>query len=248
MEPFVKHHIEGNCGIIEFGNLSGNSLTSNMLNGLCQNLTSLDFNKQVKVILLKSAGLKAFSGGASFTELKTLKSFNEARGFFMGFANLINAIRILKKFVIIQIQGKVVGGGIGIVAACDYTIAHEKAEIKLSELSIGLGPFVIEPAITRKIGSAAFAQLSLEAENWKTAKWARKKGLYNSVVSSHEELEKSARELAKKFGNYSSDAMEKLRKLHWKNTEDWKDILKSNAEITAKLLFTETAQTILEKF
>ena len=247
MESFVKHHIEGNCGIIEFGNLSGNSLTSNMLNGLCQNLTSLDSKKQVKVILLKSAGLKAFSGGASFAELKTFKSFNEAREFFMGFANLMNTIRILKKFVILQIQGKVVGGGIGIVAVCDYTIAHKKAEIKLSELSIGLGPFVIEPAITRKIGSAAFAQLSLEAENWKTAKWARKKGLYNSVVSSHEELEKSARGLVKKFGNYSSDAMEKLRRLHWKNTEDWKDILQSNAEITAKLLFTNTAQIILEK-
>ena len=248
MEPFVKHHIEGNCGVIEFGNPSGNSLTFSMLNGLCQNLTSLDSNKQVKVILLKSAGLKAFSGGASFAELKTFKSFNEAREFFMGFANLMNTIRILKKFVILQIQGKVVGGGIGIVAVCDYTIAHKKAEIKLSELSIGLGPFVIEPAITRKIGSAAFAQLSLEAENWKTAKWARKKGLYNSVVSSHEELEKSARGLVKKFGNYSSDAMEKLRRLHWKNTEDWKDILQKNAEITAKLLFTNTAQIILKKF
>ena len=248
MEPFVKHHIEGNCGIIEFGNPSGNSLTFSMLNELCQNLTSLDSNKQVKVILLKSAGLKAFSGGASFAELKTFKSFNEAREFFMGFANLMNTIRILKKFVILQIQGKVVGGGIGIVAVCDYTIAHKKAEIKLSELSIGLGPFVIEPAITRKIGSAAFAQLSLEAENWKTAKWARKKGLYNSVVSSHEELEKSARGLVKKFGNYSSDAMEKLRRLHWKNTEDWKDILQKNAEITAKLLFTNTAQIILKKF
>ena len=248
MEPFVKHHIEGNCGIIEFGNPSGNSLTFSMLNELCQNLTSLDSNKQVKVILLKSAGLKAFSGGASFAELKTFKSFNQAREFFMGFANLMNTIRILKKFVILQIQGKVVGGGIGIVAVCDYTIAHKKAEIKLSELSIGLGPFVIEPAITRKIGSAAFAQLSLEAENWKTAKWARKKGLYNSVVSSHEELEKSARGLVKKFGNYSSDAMEKLRRLHWKNTEDWKDILQKNAEITAKLLFTNTAQIILKKF
>ena len=248
MESFVRHHIKGNCGILEFGNTSGNSLTSNMLKELSQNLTSLDSSKLVKVIILKSSGLKAFSGGASFTELKTLKSFKGAREFFIGFANLLNVFRTLKKFVILQVQGRVVGGGIGIVAACDYTIAHEKAEIKLSELSIGLGPFVIEPAITRKIGSAAFAQLSLEAENWKTAKWARKKGLYNSVVSSHEELEKSARELAKKFGNYSSDAMEKLRKLHWKNTEDWKDILKSNAEITAKLLFTETAQTILEKF
>ena len=108
----------------------------------------------LEISILKSSGLKAFSGGASFTELKTLKSFKGAREFFIGFANLLNAFRTLKKFVILQVQGRVVGGGIGIVAACDYTIAHEKAEIKLSELSIGLGPFVIEPAITRKIGSA----------------------------------------------------------------------------------------------
>ena len=248
MEPFVRHYIKGNCGTLEFGNPSGNSLTSNMLKELCQSLTLLDSIKQVKVILLKSSGLKAFSGGASFSELKTLKSFDQAREFFLGFANLINAFRALKKFVILQIQGRVVGGGLGIVAACDYVIANEKAEIKLSELSIGIGPFVIEPAITRKIGSAAFAQLSLEAENWKTAKWAKQKGLYNSVLNSHKELEKLAQELTKKFGNYSADAMEKLRKLHWKNTEHWEDILKLNAEITAKLLLKDTAQSILEKF
>ena len=248
MEPFVRHHIKGNCGILEFGNASGNSLTSNMLNELSKNLTLLDSSKLVKVIILKSSGLKAFSGGASFTELKTLKSFKGAREFFIGFANLLNTFRTLKKFVILQVQGKVVGGGIGIVAACDYTIAYEKAEIKLSELSIGLGPFVIEPALTRKIGSTAFAQLSLEAENWKSAKWAKRKGLYNSVVNSHKELEISAGELAKKLGNYSSDAMEKLRKLHWKNTEHWEGTLKSNAEITAKLLLKDAAQSILEKF
>lgn len=248
METFVRHQIKGNCGILEFGNKSGNSLTSNILKELSQNLTLLDSSKLVKVIILKSSGLKAFSGGASFTELKTLKNFNEAREFFIGFANLLNAFRTLKKFVILQVQGRVVGGGIGIVAASDYTVAIENAEIKLSELSIGLGPFVIEPAITRKIGSAAFAQLSLEAENWKTAKWARKKGLYNSVVNSHKELEVSTVELAKKFGNYSVDAMEKLRKLHWKNTEHWESTLKSNAEITAKLLLKDAAQSILEKF
>ena len=248
MEPFVTHLIKGNCGILEFGNASGNSLTSNMLNELSKNLMLLDSSKVVKVIILKSSGLKAFSGGASLTELKTLKSFNGAREFFIGFANLLNAFRTLKKFVILQVQGRVVGGGIGIVAACDYTIAYEKAEIKLSELSIGLGPFVIEPALTRKIGSAAFAQLSLEAENWKTAKWARKKGLYNSVVNSHKELEISVGELAEKFGNYSSDAMEKLRKLHWENTEHWEGTLKSNAEITAKLLLKDAAQNILNKF
>ena len=160
MESFVRHHIKGNCGILEFGNTSGNSLTSNMLKELSQNLTSLDSSKLVKVIILKSSGLKAFSGGASFNELKTLKSLDKAKDFFIGFANLLNVFRTLKKFVILQVQGRVVGGGIGIVAACDYTIAYEKAEIKLSELSIGLGPFVIEPAISRKIGSAAFAQLS----------------------------------------------------------------------------------------
>ena len=248
MQSFVRHHIKGICGILEFGNASGNSLTSNMLKELSQNLKLLDSNKLVKVIILKSSGLKAFSGGASLTELKTLKSFDEAREFFLGFANLINAFRALKKFVILQIQGRVVGGGLGIVAACDYVIANEKAEIKLSELSIGIGPFVIEPAITRKIGSAAFAQLSLEAENWKTAKWAKQKGLYNSVLNSHKELEKLAQELTKKFGNYSADAMEKLRQLHWKNTEHWESTLKSNAEITAKLLLKDAAQSILEKF
>ena len=248
MEPFVRHHIKGNCGILEFGNTSGNSLTSNMLKELSQNLTLLDSSKLVKVIILKSSGLKAFSGGASFTELKTLKSLDKAKDFFIGFANLLNVFRTLKKFVILQVQGRVVGGGIGIVAACDYTIAYEKAEIKLSELSIGLGPFVIEPAISRKIGSSAFAQLSLEAENWKTAKWARRKGLYNSVVNSHKELEISAGKLAEKFGNYSGDAMEKLRKLHWKNTEHWEDTLKSNAEITANLLLKDAAQSIIKKF
>ena len=248
MEPFVRHHIKGNCGILEFGNASGNSLTSDMLKELSQNLTSLDSSKLVKVIILKSSGLKAFSGGASFTELKTLKSLDKAKDFFIGFANLLNVFRTLKKFVILQVQGRVVGGGIGIVAACDYTIAYEKAEIKLSELSIGLGPFVIEPAISRKIGSAAFAQLSLEAENWKTAKWAKRKGLYNSVVNSHKELEISAGKLAEKFGNYSGDAMKKLRKLHWKNTEHWEDTLKSNAEITAELLLKDAAQSIIKKF
>ena len=248
MEPFVRHHIKGNCGILEFGNASGNSLTSDILKELRQNLMLLDSSKLVKVIILKSSGLKAFSGGASFTELKTLKSLDKAKEFFIGFANLLNVFRTLKKFVILQVQGRVVGGGIGIVAACDYTIAYEKAEIKLSELSIGLGPFVIEPAISRKIGSAAFAQLSLEAENWKTAKWAKRKGLYNSVVNSHKELEISAGKLAEKFGNYSGDAMKNLRKLHWKNTEHWEDTLKSNAEITAKLLLKDTAQSIIKKF
>ena len=248
MEPFVRHHIKGNCGILEFGNASGNSLTSDMLKKLTQNLMLLDSSKLVKVIILKSSGLKAFSGGASFTELKTLKSLDKAKEFFIGFANLLNVFRTLRKFVILQVQGRVVGGGIGIVAACDYTIAYEKAEIKLSELSIGLGPFVIEPAISRKIGSAAFAQLSLEAENWKTAKWAKRKGLYNSVVNSHKELEISAGKLAEKFGNYSGDAMKNLRKLHWKNTEHWEDTLKSNAEITAKLLLKDTAQSIIKKF
>ena len=164
----------------------------------------------------------------------------------MGFAKVINQIRNLSKFIIAQVQGKVVGGGVGLVAACDYVIAHESAGVKLSELSIGIGPFVIEPAVSRKIGTTAFAQLSLEAERFKSARWAEEKGLYISVVSSEESLKKNVTETALRLASYAPEAVKNLRKLHWKETDHWETLLPQNAEITAKLVLEEATQNILK--
>jgi len=246
METYVKHFREGDCGIVEFGNPAGNSLPANLLDQINEKLLALGKDPKVKVILLQSAGARAFCGGASFSEMKSLKSHKEATAFFMGFARIINSIRTLEVFVVARVQGKVVGGGVGLLAACDYVIAHENAAVKLSELSIGIGPYVIEPAVTRKIGATAFTQLSLDAERWKDAHWAAQKGLYNLVVSSESELNQKVLQNVKRLASYPSKAVKNLRRLHWKDTAHWEELLPKNAEITGKLVLETATQKILK--
>ena len=246
MNAYVKHFFQNEIGVIEFGNPKGNSLQKNLLEQIDYKLNLLNTDSSVKVILLKSALSQAFCGGASFLEMKQLKSEKEAIDFFMGFANIINTIRKLGKFIVVRIHGKVVGGGVGIIAACDYAIANKNAFVKLSELSFGIGPYVIEPAISRKIGGAGFNQLSLDPESWKSPKWAYKKGLYNLIVETDEMLDLEIEECLKRFSNYSSKASKNLRKLHWQETKHWETLLPKNAKITASLLLEKTTQKFLK--
>tara|TARA_B110000259_G_scaffold111757_1_gene127656 strand:- start:2573 stop:3319 length:747 start_codon:yes stop_codon:yes gene_type:complete len=246
MEAYVKSYREINIGIVEFGNPAGNSLPSNLLKAFKSELIALERDSKVRVIVIKSYGNRSFCGGASLAEMKTLQTLEEATAFFMGIADLINTLRKLTKFVIGRIQGKVVGGGIGLVAACDYVIACSQAEIKLSELSLGIGPYVIEPVVSRKIGTTAFNQLSLDAHQWKTAEWSESKGLYNVVYEELEELDKAVHLNAKRLANYPQKAVETLRKLHWKETDQWETLLSKNAVITATLALEDATQNILK--
>ena len=246
MEAYVKYHKEGSIGILEFGNPAGNSLPSPLLKELKASLIALEKDAEVRVIMLQSFGNRAFCGGASLAEMKTLSSLNEATAFFMGFAEIINTLRTLTKFVIGRVQGKVVGGGVGLVAACDYVLASTHAQVKLSELSIGIGPYVIEPAVSRKIGTTAFAQLSLDAHSWKSAKWGLEKGLYHAVCESQVELDAAVLANAKRLAEYPQKAVESLRKLHWKDTEHWEALLPKNAVITGTLALEEATQNILK--
>ena len=246
MDIYVKHYKEGPFGILEFGNPAGNSLRSNSLKELQKQLLALEEDDQVRVIILQSGGSRAFCGGASFSEMKELEDLRQATQFFMGFAHMINALRGLSKFVIARIQGKVVGGGVGLVAACDYAIAAKSASIKLSELSIGIGPYVIEPVVSRKIGTTAFSQLSLDAENWKNTDWSFNKGLFAHVVENENELNRKVDQIAKRISAYSPNAVKNLKKLHWKDTNHWEDLLPKNAGITARLLLEEATQKILK--
>ena len=246
MEPYVKHFRKGDFGILEFGNSAGNSLPARLLDQINERIITLGKDPNVKVIILQSGGSRAFCGGASFSEMKNLKTLEEATSFFMGFARIINSIRTLDVFIVARVQGSVVGGGVGLVAACDYVIAHENASVKLSELSIGIGPYVIEPAVSRKIGVPAFTQLSLEAESWKDAQWAAQKGLYNLIVSSEAQLEEKVVQHAQRLASYPPKAVKNLRRLHWKDTAHWEALLPKNAEITAKLVLEEAAQKIIK--
>src|SRR5690606_23122500 len=155
---YIKTDIQHQIATVEFHHPKSNSLPSSQLHELIRVFDELGQNDQVKIIVLKSAGEKVFSAGASFDELLTIQDFNTGKKFFMGFANVILAMRNCPKFIVGCITGKVVGGGVGLAAACDYAFADANASIRLSELSIGIGPFVIEPAISRKIGITAFSE------------------------------------------------------------------------------------------
>ncbi len=246
MNGTIKTLVKEKQAWIHFEHPSGNSLPSLLLKELNDALISADKNPEVKVIVICSGGEKAFCGGASLTELKTLKEIEAANSFFMGFATLINTMRQLSKFIIARVHGKIVGGGVGLVSACDFAIAQNTAAIKLSELSIGLGPYVIEPAVSRKIGKTAFAQLSLEAHEWKSASWGVAKGLYIKEVPDVSKLDAEVKEMAIRLASYDTLATKTLRKLHWKETDHWEQLLVHNAQITGKLALENATQKILK--
>lgn len=236
-------HIEKNnkIGRIKFFHPKGNSLPSALMQKLVEAFQTANTDPEIKVIVLESEG-NAFCAGASLSELKSFKNLEQGTAFFMGFADLLNCLRKMTKFVLASVHGKVVGGGVGLVSACDYAFATEEAKIKLSELSIGLGPYVIEPAVSRKIGSTAFAQLSLDSAHWKSARWGLQKGLYAECVSDRKALDVTVNEKAERWANFAPEACSELRKLHWKDTQNWENLLAENAKITAQLALSDFTQ------
>ncbi|MBL4643334.1 MAG: enoyl-CoA hydratase/isomerase family protein, partial [Flavobacteriaceae bacterium] len=177
-----------------------------------------------------------------------IDNLEDGKKFFSGFANVINAMRTCSKLIIGSVQGKTVGGGVGLAAACDYVLATEAASIKLSELTIGIGPFVIAPAVERKIGVAGLAELTLAATTWKNAYWAKEKGLFASVFETQEELKKETQNLAEKLASYNPEALAELKKTLWKGTENWDSLLLERAEVSGKLVLSEFTKKALSKF
>ena len=244
----VKSTIENQIGIIEFGHPLSNSLPGNILNKLALTITELGENEKCKVILLKSAGDRAFCAGASFDELVAIKDLEEGRIFFSGFAKVINACRTARKIIVARIQGKAVGGGVGIAASADYAFATKKSAIKLSELAVGIGPFVVGPAVERKIGLSAMSELAIDATQWRSAEWAQNKGLYSSISESPEIMDKKINELLQKLANSNPDAMSELKKVFWAGTEDWSELLARRAEISGRLVLSEFTRNAIHAF
>ena len=248
MEAYVKSIIHHGVSTIEFFHPQSNSLPGELLEDLAQAIHGAGNDELVKVIVLRSAGEKTFCSGASFDELVAIKNKEQGLEFFSGFAKVINAIRICPKFVIGRIQGKCVGGGVGIAAACDYAIATEAADVKLSELAVGIGPFVVGPAVERKIGKAAFTTLAIDATMWRSAEWARRKGLFAEIYPGIAELDEAVRKLVHTLSHSSPEAMAEMKKIFWKGTEDWDKLLMERAAISGKLVLSDFTKHAIEKF
>jgi len=239
--------IENKIATLEFGHPASNSFPSDLLNRLTNELNNLSQNPDISVIVLKSSGSGAFCAGASFDELLAVSNLDKATKFFSGFANVLNAMRSCSKIIIGRIHGKAVGGGVGIAAACDYAFATNESSVKLSELAIGIGPFVIEPAVSRKIGKSATTEMTLEAE-WKTAAWANQKGLYAKVFESTSELDLAMTAFANKLATYNPEALFEMKKVLWEGTENWNTLLYERAEISGKLVLSDFSREALNQF
>lgn len=227
--------IENKIATIEFGHPASNSFVGELLNRLTEELINISNNDSVSIILLKSEGERAFCAGASFDELLAISTPDEATAFFSGFANVINAMRDCTQPIIGRVQGKAVGGGVGLIAACDYVFASEDAAIKLSELSIGIAPLVIAPAVQRKVGIAGLAELALSPTEWKNAYWALDKGLYSKVFNSIKEMDKELEFFTSKLTSYNPEALREMKKALWDSTPPWRQLLYSRAEASGKL-------------
>ena len=245
---YVKSETHKGITTIEFFHPQSNSLPAKILHDLAVAIQHAGEDPDTIVVLLRSAGEKAFCAGASFDELTAIKNEKEGLAFFSGFANVINAMRLCPKFIVGRIHGKCVGGGVGLAASLDYAIATEAAEVRLSELAIGIGPFVVGPAVERKIGISAFSQLSIDASHWRNADWARRKVLFAEVHSTVEEMDEAIHRLTHTLSHSNPEAMAEMKKIFWKGTEHWDHLLIERAKISGRLVLSDFTKDEIEKF
>jgi len=246
-EGFVKLETENKIATLTFYHPKSNSLPSALLSELTQKFNELSEDENVNVILLKSEGEKTFCAGASFDELMKVSNFQEGKKFFLGFANLVNSMRKCKKIIIGRIHGKAVGGGVGLVASTDYAIASNNASLRLSELALGLGPFVVGPPIERKIGEEAFSNMALDCK-WRTAQWGKQHGFYTEVYETIEELDEQVNEFVKTLSKRSPEALANLKKVFWEGTEHWDKLLEERAENSGRLVLSDFTKKFITDF
>lgn len=247
-QGYVKRDIDNGIATIEFFHPASNSLPGAILNDLAETITETGNDAAAKVIILRSAGDRAFCAGASFDELVAISNEEEGKKFFSGFANVINAMRKCPKFIIGRIHGKAVGGGVGLASSVDYAIASTHASVKLSELAVGIGPFVVGPAVERKVGLSCFSILSIDATEWRSAEWAKEHGLFAEIYSDSDNMDEAINTLAKKLVNSSPEAMAELKRVFWEGTDHWDVLLSSRAAVSGRLVLSDFTRNAINKF
>jgi len=245
---YIKTVVHQQVGTIEFFHPQSNSLPGSLLSELAQAINHAAIDPLISVIVLRSSGEKTFCAGASFDELIAIDNIETGKKFFSGFAKVINAMRNCPKFIVGRVQGKCVGGGVGLASSVDYCIATDKADIKLSELAVGIGPFVVGPAVERKIGTSAFSQLAIDAASWRSANWAKEHGLFAEKYPTIEEMDESIAKLTGILSRSNPEAMAEMKKIFWKGTENWDVLLEERAAISGRLVVSEFTRNAIAAF
>jgi methylglutaconyl-CoA hydratase len=248
MEGHISTHFENGITSITFYHPAQNSMPGHLLAKLADAITEAGKDQHTLLIVLKSEGDRTFCAGASFTELAAIQDFENGKTFFMGFAGVINAMRKCPKIIIGRVQGKAVGGGVGLAAACDYCMATKFASVRLSELAVGIGPFVIGPVVERKIGLSAFSQMAINADEWQTAEWAKQKGLFTESFETLQQLDDYIDHFTKILIKKNPEALMLLKKVFWEGTDHWDTLLEQRAEMSGKLILSDFAKDAIKSF
>lgn len=235
-------------GLVTFGHPMSNSLPGHILQTLADTITEIAQDERCKVVILQSQGNKAFCAGASFDELIAIEDLQTGLDFFSGFAKVINACRKAPKLIIGRVQGRAVGGGVGLASATDYCFATDRAEVKLSELAVGIGPFVVGPAVERKIGRSAMSELAINATEWRSAQWAKDKGLYTEIFSDESQMDAAIQKLSAQLAASNPEAMLALKQIFWEGTEHWDQILLDRAAISGRLVLSDFTKAAISAF
>lgn len=243
----VETEIADAIATITFAHPKSNSLPGALLTKLANEITHVAGNSGIKVIVLRSAGDKAFCAGASFDEMKAVTDAPSGRVFFSGFAKVILAMVRAPQFVVARVQGKATGGAVGLIAAADYVLAARGASLKLSELAVGLGPFVIGPVVERKVGPGAFAAMSIDAD-WRDADWAERHGLYARLFDDPKEMDAALARLTQFLAAANPEAITQLKHVLWQGVEDWDELLDRRAAISGALALSEHTRAAIAKF
>ncbi|MEM8487474.1 MAG: enoyl-CoA hydratase/isomerase family protein [Bacteroidota bacterium] len=233
---------------VTFFHPAHNAMPSHLLAALAQAINTLGQDPAVRIIVLKSGGDRTFCAGASFDELLQINDAGSGEAFFSGFADVINACRRCPKLIIGRVQGKAIGGGVGLAAATDYCVATKYAAVKLSELAIGIGPFVVGPVIERKIGLAAFSHLTLAPTTFASPVWAREKGLFNEVFETAEAMDEAIQVKAAQMATYNPAALEAMKRAFWHGTDHWDILLAERARTSGELVLSDFTRSALEAF
>ena len=246
---FVQTEVDDRgVGTITFAHPASNSLPGHLLRKLAESITAAGKADDIKVVVLRSAGDRAFCAGASFDELVAIQNEQEGLDFFSGFAMVINAIRTCPKFVVGRVQGKAVGGGVGLASAVDICYATSFASVKLSELAVGIGPFVVGPAVERKIGTSAMGMLAIDAKSWKDADWAAQQGMYTQVFDNASDMDDAIEALTTDLASSNPEAMSELKRVLWEGTEHWDDLLMERAAVSGRLVLSSFTKDAIARF
>ncbi|MEZ4941582.1 MAG: enoyl-CoA hydratase/isomerase family protein [Saprospiraceae bacterium] len=233
---------------ITFFHPNHNSLPSRLLQALVDAFAAAGNHPDVRVIVLRSAEHRTFCAGASFDELVAIEDYETSLRFFSGFGNVINAMRRCPKIIVGRVHGKAVGGGVGLAAGTDFCMASQYGSVRLSELAVGFGPFVIGPAVERKVGVSAFSQMALNPGEWQTAAWAKEKGLFQEVFETVEQLDAYLDHFTQNLGAYNPEALAELKKIFWQGTEHWDTLLYERATLSGRMALSDFAKTAITAF